>query len=230
MNREPSSLESLLERGGVESSTLRARLAEYGRLVLGANRRFNLTGAKSEEELAEHLLDSLTVVPYVRAPYVDLGSGAGLPAIPVALATGLEVTLIEATLKKARFLESLLERLGLGGRVLAERAESAAHRCELRERFATGTARALAAAPTVAELLVPYLAVGGLAVLQRGTLEPGERTALQDALLMLGAAIEDERLLAERRRIVLLRKQAPTPARFPRRPGIPAKRPLCLEP
>ena len=80
-------MEAALERGGVESP-LRERLARYAALVLEANRHFNVTGAKSADELAEHLLDSLTILPYVRAPYVDLGSGAGLPAIPIALAAG----------------------------------------------------------------------------------------------------------------------------------------------
>jgi 16S rRNA (guanine527-N7)-methyltransferase len=220
-------LEELLERAGLEARLI-APLAHYGRLILEANRRFNLTGARSPEELAAHLLDGLTVVPYVREPYVDLGSGAGLPAIPVAIATGMPVTLIEATAKKSRFLTSVLDRLGLRGRVIAERAEAAGHRAELRERFASGTARALASAPTVAELLVPFIAPGGTAVLQRGRLPSDERAALQDAVFMLGGRIEDERELAGERRILVVRKLGPTPARFPRRSGLPAKRPLCF--
>ncbi|MGC1381004.1 MAG: RsmG family class I SAM-dependent methyltransferase, partial [Candidatus Baltobacteraceae bacterium] len=133
-----TSIASLLESSGVESA-LAARLGHFGTLVLEANRRFNLTGAKTPDELAGHILDSLSVVPYVRAPYVDVGSGAGFPAIPVALATGTSVTMIEATAKKARFLETILAALELPGRVLADRAELAGHDPELRERFASGT-------------------------------------------------------------------------------------------
>jgi 16S rRNA (guanine527-N7)-methyltransferase len=222
----PEALESLLDRAGV-ATRLRDPLARYGALVLEANRRFNLTGAKSAEELAGHLLDSLTLVPYLREPYVDVGSGAGLPAIPVAIATGMPVTMIETTAKKARFLESCLELLGLPGRVIVERAEVAGHRPDLREAFAGGTARAVAAAPTVAELLLPLIQVGGAAVLQRGKMAAQERQALEDASLMLGGFVENEDQLEGDRRIVIVIKRQPTPARFPRRPGIPAKRPLC---
>lgn len=203
-------------------------LARYGAFVLETNRRFNLTGAKSPDEFVSHLLDSLTVVPYVREPYVDLGSGAGLPAIPIAIATAVPVTLIEATSKKARFLTSALEEFDLEGRVIAERAETAAHRSDLRERFASGTARAVSSAPAVAELLLPFVAIGGAAILQRGEMADDERRALEDASLMLGGQIESEEPLAEGRRILVLRKTAATPDRFPRRPGVPEKRPLCL--
>jgi 16S rRNA (guanine527-N7)-methyltransferase len=220
-------LESLLEAADIEPR-LRRRLARYGALVLAANRRFNLTGSKSERELVEHLLDSLSVTAYLREPYVDVGSGAGLPAIPVALATGMPVTMIEATAKKAHFLESLLEPLGLRGRVLVERAEISGHREDLREQFASGTARAIGSAPTVAELLLPLIAPGGIAVLQRGTRDEGDRAALDDASLMLGGFVESESRIDRDRVILLVRKRGPTPARFPRRPGIPAKRPLCL--
>jgi len=195
--------------------------------VLEANRRFNLTAATSPEELTEHILDSLTVVPFLTSPYVDVGSGAGLPAIPAAIAAEMPVTLIEATAKKARFLESLLEALGIPGTVVSERAETAAHNPRWRERFASGTARAVAGASAVAELLLPFLEPGGVAVLQQGSLPEPERHALQDAALILGAEVEAERRLEGSRRIVLIRKRTVTPARFPRRSGVPAKRPLC---
>jgi 16S rRNA (guanine527-N7)-methyltransferase len=222
-----SSLEERLEAAGV-AAPLAAPLARYGALVLEANRRFNLTGATTPDELLAHLLDSLTVVPHVAAPYVDIGSGAGFPAIPVAIARAIPVTLVEATRKKARFLESTLAALGLEGEVIAERAETAAHHERLRERFAVGTARALATAPTVAELLLPFIAVDGVAILQRGTGDSREQTALEDASLMLGGRLETEERLIDGRRIILLRKTGATPARFPRRVGIPEKRPLCL--
>jgi 16S rRNA (guanine527-N7)-methyltransferase len=223
----PTELHALLERGGVESRLL-ASLSQYGAMVLEANRHFNVTGAKTPGELAGHILDSLTILPYLREPYIDLGAGAGLPAIPVAIATGIEVTMVESTAKKARLLEELLAELGLRGTVYPERAELLAHRPDLRERFASGTARALGSAPTVAELLLPFIEVGAQAVLQRGVVSVEERRALDDASLMLGGAADGEVELSGERRILLLRKIAQTPPRFPRRPGIPAKRPLCV--
>jgi 16S rRNA (guanine527-N7)-methyltransferase len=228
METQPE-LERRLEGGGVDDPALRAALARYALLVFEANRRFNVTGAKSAEELVAHLLDSLSVVPFVRHPYVDVGSGAGFPAIPVALKTRVPVTLIEATVKKARLLESILAELGVEGRVIAERAEIAGRDPALRDRFASGTARAVASAPAVAELVLPFVEPGGTALLQRGVLPAAERRALEDASLVLGAHIESEEPAGENRRILVLRKTGATPARFPRRPGIPAKRPLCLE-
>jgi 16S rRNA (guanine527-N7)-methyltransferase len=219
-------IDAALAGRGVEPP-LRSSLARYGRLVLEANRRLNVTGARTSTALAEQLTDSLTVVPFVAAPYLDVGSGAGFPAIPVALASGVEPTMVEATLKKARFLESLLPALGLSGSVVAERAELAAHREDLREQFSSVTCRAVAGAAASAELTLPFLKIGGLAILQRGAMEREERVALDDALLVLNGAVEAEVMLEGARRLVLLRKNAATHGRFPRRPGIPSRRPLC---
>jgi 16S rRNA (guanine527-N7)-methyltransferase len=219
-------LRALLEAGGAPEQHLE-RLTRYGEAVLETNRHFNLTGAKSAADLAPHILDSLTVAGEVRASLIDVGSGGGLPAIPLAIVTGVPVTMVETTLKKARFLETMLSGLDLAGEVVAERAEVAGHVERLRGRFLTGTARAVASAPAVAELLLPFLAVGGMALLQRGTMDERERHALADAAVMLGGDLVEERLLDGDRRVVLVRKTAPTNPRFPRRTGVPEKRPLC---
>jgi 16S rRNA (guanine527-N7)-methyltransferase len=181
--------------------------------------------------VAAHVRDSLAIARYVRDPLVDIGSGGGFPAIVLAIATGLRATLIESTVKKARFLEDAAAELGLAVVVRAQRAEDAARDPELRGTFASATARAVSTLPTVIELAVPFLAVGGVAVLQRGRLDERERVAAGDAALVLGAQIEDEVGAPEGddRRVLLVRKLMPTGARFPRRAGIPAKRPLCLE-
>ncbi len=225
-NGAEDELLALLESAGV-APALRAPLSRYGALVLEANRRMNLTGAKSPRAFAAHLLDSLTVAPHLREPYVDVGSGAGLPGIPIAIAAGIPVTLIESTAKKAAFLARALEELNLRGSVIQQRAEAAGHDDALRERFASGTARALSGAATVAELLLPLIAPGGVVVLQRGRFDESERRSLEDASLMLGGRLESELRLDGERRILLLRKERATPPRFPRRAGIPEKRPLC---
>jgi 16S rRNA (guanine527-N7)-methyltransferase len=220
-------LEELLTAAQIEERLI-APLARYGAMVLDSTRQFNLTGAKSAAEFAPHLLDSLTVVPYIEGTLVDVGSGAGLPAIPIAIATGVPLTLVETTVKKARFLAGALEALGLQGEVVAERAEVAAHDPRLRGQFRSGTARAVATAPTVAELLLPFIAPGGVAILQRGTLDERERAALADASLVLGGRLEEEIPLDGERRIMLVRKTDATQGRFPRRTGVPEKRPLCF--
>jgi 16S rRNA (guanine527-N7)-methyltransferase len=224
---ERVALAALLEAAGVETRLVDP-LSRYGQLLLETNRRFNVSGAETPQELAPHIIDSLSISSYVHEPLVDVGSGGGLPAIPLAVATGIEVTLVESTTKKAAFLEAALGMLRLQGRVIPDRAEFAARDSALRERFASASARAVSSAPTVLELTVPFLRVGGVAVLQRGRISQQERNAVVDAAPMLGAALVDEVALDGERRILLVRKNAPTGQRFPRRPGVPEKRPLCL--
>lgn len=227
MTDEGAALAALLGQAGVQSRLIEP-LAHYGALVLETNRRFNISGADTPEELFPHIMDSLSIVPYVQGPLVDVGSGGGLPAIPLAIATGIEVTMVESTSKKAAFLEAALGALGLAGRVIPQRAELAGRDPALRDQFACATARAVSSASTVLELAVPFLRVGGVAVLQRGHLDERERNAVIDAAPMLGADLPEEVLLDGDRRVLLVKKTAPTPQRFPRRTGVPEKRPLCL--
>lgn len=224
---ERGALTALLSGAGVESRLVDP-LAHYGALLLETNRRFNVSGADTPEELLPHILDSLSIVPYVQGPLVDVGSGGGLPAIPLAIAAGIEITMVESTTKKAAFLEAALGTLGLAGRVIPQRAELAGRDPALREQFACATGRAVSSAPTVLELVTPFLRAGGVAVLQRGRLDDRERNAVVDAAPMLGAELAGEVSLDGERRILLVTKTAPTPQRFPRRTGVPEKRPLCL--
>jgi len=172
------------------------------------------------------LLDSLSIVPLIGNPHVDIGSGGGMPAIPAAILADIDLTMIEATAKKAAFLREVVSELGISATVVQERAEVAGRRPDVRGSFSSGTARAVGSAPTVAELLLPLLRVGGRAILQRGPIQAEERAALEDALLVLGGKIESEHTLDPGQRILVVQKISPTPERFPRRPGIPAKRPL----
>jgi 16S rRNA (guanine527-N7)-methyltransferase len=212
---------------GIEVGLAR-RLADYGRLVLDANRTTNLTGARSPTTFAEQILDALTLMGDVDGPLIDLGSGAGLPGVPLGIATGWPVVLVESVKKKVLFLRAALTELKLDGEAVAVRAERLGRDPAYRESFRCATARAVASAPTVAELTVPFLAVGGQALLQRGSLSERERQAVIDAAPMLGAELVGERLLGGERRVLVLRKISPTQARFPRRDGIPEKRPLCF--
>jgi 16S rRNA (guanine527-N7)-methyltransferase len=207
-----------------------ARLADFARLLGTANATHNLTAARAPDELAEHIADALTLLPFVAEPLVDVGSGGGFPALPLAIAGGLRATLIESVAKKARFLAATVAELGLPVTVVTARAEVAAHDPGLRESFASATARAVGSLPTVLELTIPFLRPGGTAVLQRGALGEEERRAGADAALMLGAVISEEIPLDGVRRLILVRKLNATPARLPRRTGIPQKRPLCSRP
>jgi 16S rRNA (guanine527-N7)-methyltransferase len=226
MSGDGADIAAALVAEGVDRE-LADRLAVYGALLLEVNRKVNLTGAKDGAALVPHLLDALTLAGDVRETLVDVGSGGGLPGIPLALATGARVVLVEPTAKKAAFLERALRECGLDGEALAERAEVVARDERFRGAFAYATARAVSRAPTVAELTVPFLRVGGRALLQRSVPEARERQALDDAAPMLGARLVEERQLAGDRRIFVLEKFQPTSPRFPRRNGVPEKRPLC---
>ena len=216
-----------LQAAGLEAP-LAERLAVYAALVLNANRRVNLTGAKTGAAFAEHILDALTLRADVASPLIDVGSGNGIPGIPLALATGARVTLLEPIKKRAAFLTSALAALAIDGDVVTARAEDAARDPAFREAYRTATARAVGPAPAVAEVTVPFLEIGGRALLQRGALDDHERNATADAALVLGAELFEERPLAGDRRILILKKIARTNPRFPRKDGVPTKRPLCL--
>ncbi len=224
---DPDALAALLA-AGVEPP-LAQRLAVYAALVMAANRRVNLTGAKTGALFADHILDALTLRDDVVSPLVDVGSGNGIPGIPLALATGAVVTLVEPIKKRAAFLTTTLAALGIDGTVVNARAEDAARDPAHRDTYRTATARAVASAPAVAELTAPVLATGGRALLQRGFIDEKERNAVADAALVLSSRLLEERPLAGDRRILILEKTGPTTARFPRKDGVPAKRPLCLQ-
>jgi len=204
------------------------RLERFSALLLEWNAKVNLTAARDPAAVAVHIRDSLSLAPFVRGPLVDVGSGGGFPAIPLAIATGVRVTLIEPIAKKAAFLREALAAAGLAGEALAERAEVSARDPRYREQFDYATARAVSRAPTVAELTMPFLRIGGHALLQRGLLDERERQALSGAALMLGAEVVDEMVFAGDLRIVVLAKIRSIGERFPRRNGVPEKRPLCF--
>ncbi len=218
---------------GVEvEGALHERLADYLDRLLAANRAFNLTAITDPAEAwSKHVLDSLSLVPELRAlapgaGVVDVGSGGGLPGIPLALALPEQrFTLLEATGKKARFLAETARALGLDNvQVVAARAESFARGPE-RERFAAATARALSRLPVLLELTLPLVRVGGLSLAIKGEQAPAEIAEAQAALRLLAAEVESTRRTSTGV-VVRVRKRGATPARYPRRPGEPKRAPL----
>src|SRR5215472_4871108 len=170
--------------------------------------------------LLPHLGDAVTLV--------DVGSGGGMPGLPLKLARpDLRVTLVEADRRRAAFLVHAAARLGVDVDVVPERAE-AAGRGHLRERFDVATCRALAALPVVAELCLPLVRVGGRLLAMRAGAEDTAIAAGAAALLGGGPLRVHPAPSRARERglVVEVAKLAPTPAAYPRRPGIPNKRPL----
>jgi len=208
-------------------------------LLLEANRRLNLTRVTLPDEVARlHLLDALAALPTVdrlasqRA--IDLGSGGGLPALPLALARPeVRWTLVDSVGKKATVLRDFTEALGVRNvTVLAERAEALGRDAGQRERYDLVTARACAPLPVLGELALPLLALGGSLLAWKGPLQEDDAEVRQGgaAIGQLGGGhleIFASGLPAlGGHRFVAVRKERATPARFPRRPGEPARRPL----
>jgi 16S rRNA (guanine527-N7)-methyltransferase len=219
-----------------------SRFAGFSRELLAWNEHMSLTAVTDPEKIqVKHFLDSLTLVPVLRQAgadrkrLVDIGSGNGLPGIAIAIAMPfLPVTLVEATGKKARFLRHAAERLGLDNvQVRTGRAEQLGHELREREAYDFATARAVGGAATLVELLTPFLCIGGLAILMK-TEEAVEAEigAAAQALTTLGCEVEGIRRIdlpqLERRVLVTVRKHAATPPEYPRRPGVPERRPIAF--
>jgi 16S rRNA (guanine527-N7)-methyltransferase len=172
--------------------------------------------------LLEHLGDARTLV--------DVGSGGGLPGLPLKIARpDLAVTLIEADQRKAAFLVQACAALGLGDvEVLALRAEEAGNDPRYREKFDVAVARALAPMPVLAELCLPLVRVGGRLLAQKTDREDiaGARRAIE----MLGGSLVEISPAPSTARsagiVVVVDKVRPTPAGYPRRPGAAARKPL----
>ncbi|MFH1651257.1 MAG: 16S rRNA (guanine(527)-N(7))-methyltransferase RsmG [Chloroflexota bacterium] len=213
----------------------------YAQELLDWNQRVNLTAITSDEEIqTKHFLDSLTVLSGLGRsalppgmPVMDVGSGAGLPGIPLKIMfPGISLVLLESTGKKAAFLQHVVGTLGLKDVVVVNgRAETVAHVPAYRERFHLVLARAVAALPALVELALPYVERGGCFVAMKKGEITAEVAQADRAITLLGGRLHgitavDLRELPDRRCLVVIDKVGPTPPPYPRRPGIPEKRPL----
>jgi 16S rRNA (guanine527-N7)-methyltransferase len=217
----------------------------YRRELQAWNERINLTAIDDTEGiLVRHFLDSLSCVlalrqtetsrPNTGTRLIDVGAGAGFPGVPLKIVCpSIHLTLLEATAKKADFLEHLRDVLALNGlTVVNARAEEVGQDPAHRERYDWAVARAVAEMPVLAEYLLPLVRVGGHCLAQKGEKAPAEATAAETVINLLGGRLlrllpVELRGLAETRFLVLVKKVAPTPAKYPRRPGMPGKRPIA---
>lgn len=212
-----------------------AKLGRFGDLLLSSP--VNVTAIRDPLGIEHlHFLDSLSLltVPEVNEAghAVDVGSGGGLPAIVLALALpGLNVVAVESIRKKCVFIEQAALLLGLCNlSVECARAEDLG-RSGLREFFDVAVTRAVAPMAVVAEICLPLVRVGGVVVTMKGSMSDQERIQGQNALAMLGAEECPSRQVrpfpgAENRWLHVARKASPTPPEYPRRAGVPQKRPL----
>ena len=217
----------------------------YYRELVAWNEKFNLTAITDYEQVQiKHFLDSLTCLladeDFARAVCqrsggraIDVGAGAGFPGLPLKIVClGLQLTLLEATGKKVGFLEHIVSRLELEGvEVVKGRAEVLGRDAAHREGYDLALARAVAELPVLVEYALPFCRLGGFLVAQKGAEGDAEAKAAEGAIAALGGVLRrvvhlELPHLAEARTLVVIEKIAPTPEKYPRRPGIPSKRPL----
>ncbi len=217
--------------------------AEQVRRMVELLRSYNTSASlMSEAALADvlrgHVLDSLTLLPLIRGAnlqggrLVDVGTGGGLPGLVLAIAEpSLRVTLMDATRKKTAYLERVSTELGLEVEVLHARAEDAGRGPAMRESFDLAVCRALGPWPVVLELTLPFCKTGGVLFGQRGSDASSEATAHAGAASLLGGRVVGVEQVGaeaglEHRHVIVVEKVESTPVRYPRKAGIPAKRPL----
>jgi 16S rRNA (guanine527-N7)-methyltransferase len=202
-----------------------SKLAELARLI---EEWHGLVAGTPDDLVA----DSLVLLDHLgeARTLVDVGSGGGLPGLPLKIARPeLDVTLVEADQTKAAFLVQAAARLGLSGvEVLARRAEDVGRDDRYRERFDAAVARALAPMPVLAELCLPLVRVGGRLLAQKTDLDEVE--AARHAIALLGGALESVQRAPSTARhsgvVAVVAKVSPTPDAYPRRAGVPSRKPL----
>ncbi|MBI1371933.1 MAG: 16S rRNA (guanine(527)-N(7))-methyltransferase RsmG [Phycisphaera sp.] len=212
-----------------------AQLGRFLHLLLETNKRFNLTGIKDPDVAwLRHVLDSLSVFPCLEGveTLADVGTGGGLPGIPLAIVRpDMRVTLMEATGKKANFCIDTAKALGLKNvAVVNERAETIGQDRRYRAHFDAAIARAVGPMNVMLELTLPLVKIGGRVLAMKGRSVEDELRDIGDALVVLGGGeiavfdalpgVEDEAV------IVQVAKERTTISTYPRRPGIPKQEPL----
>lgn len=232
-------LESIFRENGLEAylETGEALFALTERM-LEVNQHLNLTAiTEPEAVILRHYADSLILAPMIpqNARVADIGSGAGFPALPLAIARpDLSLTAIDGTGKRVRYMTETAEILGLTNfTALTLRAEDGGRDPAMRGKFDVATARAVAALPILSELCLPYVKVGGLFLAMKSREAEEELVAASRAIRTLGGgdvSLETRPLTSPAepepltRTIVSVRKLSPTPAQYPRDYGAMKKK------
>ena len=235
----PDFVHAAIDRLGVDvDDKMLGVMARYLDLLDQANQRFNLTGIRNRDEMWRlHIVDRLTLLPWIEdsseKKIIDVGSGGGVPGIPVAIArSDLRVTLLDATTKKARFCQECIDALELAQvDVVNERAETIGQCPDHRQRYDAAACRALGPMRESLEYTLPLVRIGGTVLAMKGPKAEAELAGAADAMHLLGAG-DLEVVDAyppgfdQNKVIVVIGKARATPPQYPRPPGMPRQSPL----
>ena len=213
------------------------RFEKYYDLLIRSNSRINLTAiTKKEDVIIKHFIDSAALLGYYDISgktVIDVGTGAGFPGIPVRiLCHDCEMVLLDSLKKRADFLNETISVLKLPGiSVKCARAEDAAKNPSFRERFDVVTSRAVAGLNTLAEYCLPFVNIGGYFISYKGSNISDELSDAKKAISVFGGVVDkvESFVLPSsdiKRTLIFVRKTERTPDRYPRKAGIPLKRPL----
>lgn len=215
-----------------------AAFQRYEDELLEWNSRMNLTAIRDREGIrTKHFLDSLSCILAFRErppdQLIDIGTGAGFPGIPLKIVyPRMKLTLVESVGKKLDFCRHIVQTLELEDVTLLQaRAEDLGQNRAYRERYDWAVARAVANLPVLAEYLLPLVALGGKMLAQKGESAHAEAVAAERAIRLLGGELQQiipvlVPGIAEERYLVVVDKIASTPPGYPRRVGLPARRPI----
>ncbi len=230
-----STLEDTLKRHGIIVPDDRIGLiGGYLGMLQEYNARMDLTNVPEVDWPERHIADSLKPLTlagiHAGGNWVDVGTGAGFPGLPIAIAyPDIRMTLLDALQKRCVFLREVIRALGLSNaEVVCARVEDFG-RGEGRGRYDAAVTRAVAKTNVLAEYMLPLLKMGGSALCWKGPKAGEELSAGSAAAALLGGSpwrAEEVPGFAEERWVLISRKTGETPDKYPRRAGLPAKRPL----
>lgn len=233
------------EAGLVVDDQVIKQMEVYSRLLLAWNERVNLTAITDPRDVGlKHFVDSLLCCRYVDFQgsqenveplrMIDVGTGAGFPGMVLKLyQAGLKVTLLDSLQKRIKFLEAVKEELKLTELTIVHgRAEDCGQDGQLRERFDRVVSRAVARLDVLSEYCLPFTRVGGLFVAMKAGGVQSEVDVSMPSIEALGGRVRriveyQLPVSGDERSLVIVEKVGPTPIKYPRKAGVPAKKPLA---
>ena len=230
-----NNIEEYLIKLNVNLTTVeKEQLYIYMNEILKWNEKINLTAIKEENEfIVKHFIDSLTINKYLQKyqDIIDIGTGAGFPGIPLAIANkNKKFLLIDSVNKKLNVIKDINEKLKLNNvDIIHTRAEDLANKESYREKYDVATTRAVSSIPTILEYMLPFLKIGGQAICMKGPNYEEELNESKNAIKILGGKlekVENIKMNSLERNIIIIKKVSITPKKYPRGQGKPLREPI----